>query len=218
MPRKTKVPHETPEAFAVPIEKLQEVKLTQKQARALMKKHDDGRAKPRTEAQEAAWQRCVEARNQRFAKMREAKAAAPKVMPSGAVVSADVAEGRVPPGMIRVVVKPKRVVKPKPVPVDPVTPEESATEGVEEAPEPVPVPKKRGGAVRVSKPAPVVYATDTQGEETELTEADVPADVPKRVLVPRRVKQAVQKVRAINQAIQQAAAPVYRGPSMDRFW
>lgn len=185
MPPK-KLPHKLPEEVVVPAEKIQEVKLSHTKARKLMQDPNDGRKKPKSEAQQKAWQKCMEARNAYHARKREER-----VKPVEAPTE----------GMVKVKVMPKRTRKPKEVPAPSLeedqTDDYSCEEEVEELP-PKPAPK-----VRAPPKQKVVYATDTQ-DETELSDPDeLPADVKKRVLVPRKVKQAVQKIKAINQTIAQ---------------
>ena len=197
MPPKKHVPNKTPEELVVPAEQLQEVKLSHTKARKLLQNPDDGRKKERTEAQKLAWQKCLEARNAFQASKRAEREIAVEE-----ATELLLQEGK----GVKVKVMPKRERKPKPPP-EPVPQTEETYSEVSSAEEEPPKPAPKKVPVR----SKIVYATDT-AEETELTdEEEIPKDVPvkKRVLVPKKVKEAVHKVREINKVIQQVQQPHY---------
>jgi hypothetical protein len=142
---------EAVEEVVIPVEKVKEIietkTISQTQARKLQQDPNDGRKKPKSEAQMKAWERCLERRNEFQASKREQKQREQEErkqreqeeLEKGSLVKVKVAKPRA---------KPK--AKPKPVPQqqfetasETESESESETELDTDIPSDVPVPKKR---------------------------------------------------------------------------
>lgn len=171
--------------------------VSQTRARQLLREAAHAEPKPRrprTEAQEANWQRVLELnRERRAAQLEAAKQAEEEAQ---AALEADLKTGR----KVKVPVKPPKVRKAAGAAPAPTKPTRAAKR---------PAPSRYQTAPAAESPLPS-SDEDSGQSETEL-DTDIPSEVEvrkplkARVVVPRRVKDTIKAVKAINQSLASAA-------------